>query len=261
MSREGSTVSANASGAPRLYLAPLAGAGAAAPLDARQAHYLTVVLRLQPGDPVRVFNEIDGEWLAHLSRARRNDWSVTLSERIAAPGRLPDVWYLFAPLKHDRLDYLAQKATEMGASRLQPVLTDHTHRQRLNLERLRANAIEAAEQCGLVSLPEVAQPLSLDSALANWPAGRTLIWCDEDRQGSAPLADLAAVPAGPLAVLVGPEGGFSLRERQWLRDLPHVKAVSLGPRILRADTAAVAVLALVQAALGDWGNAPSKVTD
>lgn len=259
MSGEGSTLSAQ--GAPRLYLTPLAGAGAAVPLDAKQAHYLTVVLRLQPGAPVRVFNEAEGEWLAHLSRARRNDWSVTLAEKIAAPGRLPDLWYLFAPLKHDRLDYLAQKVTEMGASRLQPVITDHTHRQHLNVERLRANAIEAAEQCGLVALPEIGQPLSLDSALAGWPAGRALIWCDEDRQNSAPLADLAAVPAGPLAVLVGPEGGFSPRERQWLRGLPQVRAVSLGPRILRADTAAVAVLALVQAVLGDWGNAPSKVTD
>jgi 16S rRNA (uracil1498-N3)-methyltransferase len=264
MSKEGSTVTAEGVqagvGAPRLYLKPLAGA-MAAPLDAKQAHYLSVVLRLAPGAPVRVFNETDGEWLARLAKARRNDWSLTLERKLAAPQRLPDLWYLFAPLKHDRLDYLAQKATEMGASRLIPVITDHTHRQRLNLDRLRANAIEAAEQCGLVSLPEVADLATLDDVLSGWPSGRALIWCDEERGCASPLRDLAAVPPGPLGVLIGPEGGFSRNERERLRALPHVHAISLGPRILRADTAAVAALALVQATLGDWGTATLQVTD
>ena len=259
MSQDGSTAGAVVQG-PRLYLQPLAQ-GVPAPLAAKQAHYLSVVLRLAPGAGVRVFNETDGEWLARLDKARRSDWTLTPERKIAAPQRLHDLWYLFAPLKHDRLDYLAQKATEMGAARLMPVLTGHTHRQRLNLDRLRANAIEAAEQCGLVSLPEVADMARLDDVLASWPAARTLIWCDEDRAGADPLRDLAAMRPGPLAVLVGPEGGFTPDERTRLRALPPVRAISLGPRILRADTAAVAALALVQAALGDWRTATPQVTD
>jgi len=259
MSQDGSTAGAVVQG-PRLYLRPLAQ-GAAAPLEAKQAHYLSVVLRLAPGAGVRVFNETDGEWLARLDKARRNDWTLTPERKIAAPQRLPDLWYLFAPLKHDRLDYLAQKATEMGAARLMPVLTGHTHRQRLNLDRLRANAIEAAEQCGLVSLPEVVETAALGDVLSRWPLGRTLIFCDEDRAGGDPLRDLAAVRRGPLAVLVGPEGGFTLDERARLRALAHVCPISLGPRILRADTAAVAALALVQAALGDWRTDTPQVTD
>ncbi len=259
MSEEGSTGQTDAA-APRLYLRPLAQ-GVAAPLDPKQAHYLSVVLRLPPGAAVRAFNEADGEWVARLARARRNDWSLTPERKLAPPQRLPDLWYLFAPLKHDRLDYLAQKATEMGVCRLMPVLTERTHRQRLNIDRLRANAIEAAEQCGLVSLPEVADLAALDDVLAKWPPGRTLVFCDEDRAGGDPLRDLAALRRGPLAVLVGPEGGFTPDERARLRALAHVCPISLGPRILRADTAAVAALALVQAALGDWGTATPQVTD
>lgn len=262
MSDPGSTVTPDAGPkAARLYRKPLPGAGATVELDPKQAHYLTVVLRHQPGDVVRVFNEADGEWLSRLERVRRNDWRLTLERRIANPDPLPDLWYLFAPLKHERLDYLAQKATEMGVSRLMPVLTEYTHRQRLNLERIQANMIEAAEQCGLVSLPQLDAPAALDDVLARWPADRTLVWCNEERRDSNPLQDLRQVKSGPLAVLIGPEGGFSATERAHLCRLPQVCPLALGPRILRADTAAVAALALVQATCGDWRRATPEVTD
>jgi 16S rRNA (uracil1498-N3)-methyltransferase len=262
MSDPGSTVPLDARPkAARLYRKPLPAAGATVELDPKQAHYLTVVLRHQAGDAVRVFNEADGEWLCRLERARRNDWRLTLEHRIADPDPLPDLWYLFAPLKHERLDYLAQKATEMGACRLMPVLTEHTHRQRLNLDRIQANMIEAAEQCGLVSLPALDPPTALDDVLARWPAKRTLVWCNEDRRDSDPLEDLRRVRIGPLAVLIGPEGGFSAAERTQLFRLPQVCPLALGPRILRADTAAVAALALIQATCGDWRKATPEVTD
>jgi 16S rRNA (uracil1498-N3)-methyltransferase len=239
----------------------LPGAGATVDLDPKQAHYLTVVLRQQPGEIVRVFNEAEGEWVARLERARRNDWRLTLERQIAPPDPLPDLWYLFAPLKHERLDYLAQKATEMGVSRLMPVMTEYTHRQRLNLDRIQANMIEAAEQCGLVSLPALDPPAALNEVLARWPAGRTLVWCNEERRDSDPLLDLQHAAEGPLAVLIGPEGGFSAGERAQLSRLPQVCPLALGPRILRADTAAVAALALVQATRGDWRKATPEVTD
>jgi 16S rRNA (uracil1498-N3)-methyltransferase len=164
----------------------------------------------------------------------------------------PDLHYLFAPLKRARLDYMVQKATEMGASRLVPVITRHTVAERVNTERMRANVIEAAEQCGILRMPEVAEPLKLPTVLQNWDATRTLIFCDEGADQASPLAALEKVRSGPLAVLVGPEGGFSPEEREMIRKVPQAVAVSLGPRIMRADTAAVAALALVNAALGDW---------
>jgi 16S rRNA (uracil1498-N3)-methyltransferase len=236
---------------PRLYVdAPLAEAADVA-LDRAQAHYLGTVLRLKPGSGVLVFNGRDGEWAATLSMARR---TATLT--VGAPTRPQpapaDLHYLFAPLKAARLDYMVQKAVEMGASRLQPVLTRHGQVARVNMQRMRANAIEAAEQCGILALPDVAEPIALIQLLGEWEAARTLVFCDEGADVANPLAALSGLPHSPLAVLVGPEGGFADDERALLLKQPNVVRLSLGPRILRADTAAVAALAVVQAALGDW---------
>jgi 16S rRNA (uracil1498-N3)-methyltransferase len=165
---------------------------------------------------------------------------------------LPDIDYLFAPLKHARLDYLAQKATEMGAARLRPVLTRRTIAERVNIDRIRSNVIEAAEQCNLVGLPQVCEPQALTDVIAAWESERRLIFCDEAGTRSSPLSILGSMSPGPLALLIGPEGGFAPEERKLLLDQGFVTAISLGPRIVRADTAAVAALALVQAVLGDW---------
>ncbi|NVO17168.1 MAG: 16S rRNA (uracil(1498)-N(3))-methyltransferase [Rhodoplanes sp.] len=243
---------------PRLFVeAPLA-AGARVALTAPHLHYLRDVLRLKPGDPVLVFNGADGEWRAALAEEGRRSASLLVEDQIRPQTAARDLHYLFAPLKRARLDYLVQKAVEMGASRLQPVVTRHTQAERVNTSRLRANAIEAAEQCGILALPEVAEPLPLFRALSALEPGRCLVFCDEDAPVADPLAALAAVrgadgTAPPLAVLIGPEGGFSEDERAMLLERDGVIRLALGPRILRADTAAVAALALVQAVLGDWG--------
>jgi len=242
---------------PRLYVdAPLA-AGATVALDAAQANYLGNVLRLKTGDPVLVFNGRDGEWRATLAGAKRR-LALVLGERIRAQTAALDLHYLFAPLKHARLDYMAQKAVEMGASRLQPVVIRHGQVARVNLDRMRANAIDAAEQCGILTLPEIGAPLPLQRAIAARDPARLLVFCDEDAEVKDPVAALSAARAAgsgdplPLAVLVGPEGGFAADERAALLALPNVVRLALGPRILRADTAAVAALALVGAVLGDW---------
>lgn len=236
---------------PRLYVgAPLA-AGADVALDRAQAHYLGTVLRLKPGSRVLVFNGRDGEWAATLASAKRTA-TLTVDAKTRPQTAPADLHYLFAPLKAARLDYMVQKAVEMGVSRLQPVLTRHSQVARVNTPRMRANAIEAAEQCGILSLPEIGEPVSLAQALAGQESGRRLIFCDEGAESTNPVAALAGLSRSPLAVLVGPEGGFAEDERASLLKLPNVVRLSLGPRILRADTAAVAVLALIQALLGDW---------
>jgi 16S rRNA (uracil1498-N3)-methyltransferase len=243
----------------RLYVeAPLAAA-ARIDLPQPQAHYLRNVLRLSDGAEVLVFNGREGEWRAALATNGRKQTHLVVGAQIRPQEPPGDLHYLFAPLKHARLDYMVQKAVEMGASRLQPVLTRHTQTERLNIARMQANVIEAAEQCGVLAVPEVAVPMKLDAALAAWPAERLLIFCDEEAPVQDPLLALTQVwksevpkRAVPLAVLIGPEGGFETRERAALLALPHVIRISLGPRILRADTAGVAALALVQAILGDW---------
>jgi len=243
---------------PRLFVeAPLAG-GCTLGLDPAQANYLRNVLRLKAGAPVLVFNSRDGEWRATLAESGKRALSLQVSEQTRAQTQPLDLHYLFAPLKHARLDYMVQKAVEMGASRLQPILTRHTQVTRVNLERMRANAIEATEQCGILTLPEIAAPMSLERMLAERDPARLLIFCDEEAEHKDPLAALAAArPAAdgarpPLAVLIGPEGGFAEDERTALLRAPNVVRLALGPRILRADTAAVAALALVAAVLGDW---------
>jgi 16S rRNA (uracil1498-N3)-methyltransferase len=236
----------------RLYVdAPLDG-GRTAELDRAQAHYLTTVLRLKAGDAILVFNGRDGEWRATLEGGKR-DVALRIGARARLQTATGDLHYLFAPLKSARLDYMVQKAVEMGASHLRPVLTRHGQVARVNLARMRANAIEAAEQCGILALPQIAAPVELKTVLADWEAPRHLVFCDESADVADPLTALASVPRHtPLAVLVGPEGGFAAEERAALLKLPNVVRLPLGPRILRADTAAVAALALVQAAIGDW---------
>ena len=237
---------------PRLYVEAPLHAGADVGLDRPQAHYLTTVLRLKPGDGVLVFNGRDGEWRACLAGQKRAA-SLAVAQQTRAQTAPADLHYLFAPLKSARLDYMVQKAVEMGSSRLQPLLTRHGQVARVNLERMAANAVEAAEQCGILCVPEIGAPVSLSQFVATRDPRRTLVFCDEGAEIADPIAALKTIaPHTPLAVLVGPEGGFADDERAALLKLPNVVRLSLGPRILRADTAAVAALAVVQAVLGDW---------
>jgi len=237
---------------PRLYLEAPLEAGAVVALDRAQTHYLTTVLRLKAGDRVLAFNGRDGEWSASLD-PRQRAACLVVGARTRDQTAPSDLHYLFAPLKAARLDYMVQKAVEMGASRLQPVLTRHGQVARVNAARLRANAIEAAEQCGILALPEIGQMMALPRLIAALDPGRWLVFCDESAEVADPLAALEAVPPhAPLAVLVGPEGGFARDERAALLLRPNAVRLALGPRILRADTAAVAALALVQAVRGDW---------
>jgi 16S rRNA (uracil1498-N3)-methyltransferase len=238
---------------PRLYVdAPLAS-GAAVPLEREQSNYLGNVLRLAAGDSVLVFNGRDGEWRASIARRKRPD-SLIIGAQTRPQDRLPDLAYVFAPLKHARLDYMVQKAVEMGACRLEPVLTRFTQVSRVNGERMRANVIEAAEQCGILSIATVAEPAPLERYLGGRDTGRLLVFCDEAAEVADPLEALKAgrADAGGVDILIGPEGGFAEEERTLLLRQPKTLRLALGPRILRADTAAVAALALVQVALGDW---------
>ncbi len=237
--------------APRLFVDAALSAGLTHPLDRAQQNYLSNVLRLSEGEDVIVFNGRHGEWRAELRTPGRKQAALELVALVREQTPAGDLEYLFAPLKHARLDYMVQKAVEMGASRLRPVTTRRTQVARVNLERMRANAIEAAEQCGILSLPEIDAVATLASVIAAWPSERTLVFCDEDAGPGDPVATLTAI-RGPIAVLIGPEGGFDPTEREALLALPAVVRVALGPRILRADTAAVAALALVQALAGDW---------
>ena len=236
---------------PRLFVTGALVPGAEITPAPGQAHYLINVLRLKVGGRVLLFNGADGEWLAEIAQCHKRACTLSVLSRTRAQTQPCDLHYLFAPLKRARLDYLVQKATEMGASLLQPVMTARTVSDRVNLERMRANVVEAAEQCGILSVPEVRAPVNLAEAMAGWDNARRLILCDEDAAPGDPLAVLAKLTPGPLAVLIGPEGGFTEQEREMIRAKPFVTAISLGPRILRADTAGIAALALVQAALGD----------
>ena len=238
--------------APRLYVECPLAAGRTAPCSPPQAHYLANVMRLKPGARVLLFNGRDGEWLAEIASIRRNVYELAVLEKVRDQSGGPDILYLFAPLKKARLDYAAQKATELGVAALRPVLTRRTVAERVKIERMRANAIEAAEQCGVLRVPEIFEPEKLETALEGWPPERTLVFADEAAPVASPLVALRAVPSGPSALIIGPEGGFDPDERRMLLGQPFVHAVSLGPRVMRADTAAVAALALMNAILGDW---------
>ena len=249
-----------ASGRARLYIEESLSAGASLTLEKEQSHYLVTVLRMGEGEAVLLFNGRDGEWAARIAEAHKKNCVLELTAQTRAQEPLPDIWLLFAPVKRARLDFIAQKATEMGAAVIQPVFTERTVVTRLKDERLQANAVEAAEQCGLVAVPEVREAEKLGALLAKWDEiapGRRILFCDENEGPGATRAALEKLAAdgakgSPLAVLVGPEGGFSPGEREMLRGRSDTLAISLGPRIMRADTAAIAALAVAGLMLGDW---------
>jgi 16S rRNA (uracil1498-N3)-methyltransferase len=236
----------------RLFIEAPLSAGAVYEASKEQFNYLVNVLRFEAGDAVLVFNGRDGEWRAELSFPTRKRLFLTAIEQTRPQPAPCDLHYLFAPLKVGRLDYLVQKAVEMGAGLLQPVMTQHVQGRIGNLDRVRANVIEAAEQCGVLGIPEVTEPQRLEDLLADWPKDRRIIFCDEGDAGQNPLTLLSSIKEKKLALLIGPEGGFSESEQDLLRSLDFVSAIPLGPRILRADTAAVAAMAVIQAAIGDW---------
>ena len=239
--------------APRLFVDAPLQEGARIELERNQSNYLGNVLRLAAGETILVFNGRDGEWRAEIDGRKRPD-SLSIVAQTRPQDRLPDIAYVFAPLKHARLDYMVQKAVEMGTSALQPVLTRHTQVSRVNVERMRANVIEAAEQCGILSLAAVAEPVALERYLEKRATSRLLVFCDEAAEIGNPIEALrqGLTANDGIDILIGPEGGFAEEERALLLRQSRILRLSLGPRILRADTAGVAALALVQAALGDW---------
>lgn len=237
---------------PRLYVEPDLAAGTQLTLSKEQSLYLAAVLRKSVGDEVVLFNGRDGAWLGRLVSDSKKSVVLELVEQIAPQTPPSGLWYGFAPLKTERLDYVIQKAVEMGAGTIQPVLTRFTQVGRLKHERLVANAIEAAEQCEVLSVPTVEAEVTLERLLDAWPTDRALILADEGEASSSPVEALSALRGRKVGLLIGPEGGFSDEERARLRALPYVVPISLGPRILRADTAAVAALAVIQAIIGDW---------
>jgi 16S rRNA (uracil1498-N3)-methyltransferase len=238
----------------RLYVDQPLGAGQPVALNGDQAHYLFAVMRLAKGAAVLLFNGRDGEWRAEVAEAGKRGGVLICTDQTAPLRMPPDLWLLFAPIKKARTDFIVEKAAEMGAARILPVQTRHTNADRIRQDRLQAHAVEAAEQCGGTFVPEVADLQPLDRVLDAWPEGRRLLWCDEHLAGApVTLGALAALPRGPWAILIGPEGGFAASEQARLSALPQVVRASLGPRILRADTAAVAALTLWQIAQGDWG--------
>ncbi|KQT69770.1 MULTISPECIES: 16S rRNA (uracil(1498)-N(3))-methyltransferase [unclassified Aureimonas] len=239
---------------PRLHVAADLSEGMAIEAEPAQANYLQNVLRLGAGDTVLLFNGRDGEWRAELVPLSKKRLTLRPLRRLREQVPAGDLHYLFAPLKQARLDYMVQKAVEMGAGRLQAVLTQHVQAPRVNLDRIAANAVEAAEQCGILALPEIAPTIRLAEVLANFDAGRSLVFCDERAPEGSAIEALKAAPRRPISLLIGPEGGFSEPERALLLAHPATLAISLGPRILRADTAAVAALAVVQASVGDWSD-------
>jgi 16S rRNA (uracil1498-N3)-methyltransferase len=239
---------------PRLYVATRLAPAAEIELTAAQAHYLRNVLRLSIGAAVAAFNATDGEWICRIEEAGNRRMRLTAERRLrrAEPETEPDLWLLFAPIKRARLDWLIEKATELGVSALLPVWTARTESQRINLERLRAHAVEASEQSERLSVPELRDPEQLGRVLAGWPEERQLVVCDESGEGT-PISEVAAaLGPGAAALLVGPEGGFDQRELDAVSKLSFVRRVGLGPRVLRTETAALAALAVLQAIAGDW---------
>ena len=234
----------------RLYVEHPLGPSQSVPLTREQAHYLFNVMRLGAGETVALFNGRDGEWAAAVAEAGKRGGRLECEAQTAPQLDPPDLWLLFAPIKKARTDFIVEKAAEMGAARILPVQTEYTNAERIRQDRLQAHAVEAAEQCGGTFVPEVTALARLDRVLADWDPARSIMFCDEAEAGAGRALDAAR--GGPWAVLIGPEGGFSDAERARLAALPQAHAVSLGPRILRADTAAVAALTLWQDRLGDW---------
>jgi 16S rRNA (uracil1498-N3)-methyltransferase len=237
---------------PRLYVSVNLTAGAAVTPGDPAIHYLRHVLRLEAGAKLLVFNGRDGEWEARLALPSKRDVRIEILKQTRAQPEASALHYAFAPVKQARLDFIVQKAVEMGAGRLTPVITQHTQVTRVNSERVRANAIEAAEQCGVLALPEIEEAMPFADWLAGISPERVIVFCDEDAEISDPLRALREAPSGAVTLIVGPEGGFHTKEREAILSHTRVARISLGPRILRADTAAVAALALLQVVRGDW---------
>lgn len=242
---------------PRLFVEDSLAEGAELVLDGQKANYLGAVLRLQQSAQVKLFDDRTGEWLGEITEAGKRRVSIRIAARLRGREPVPDLWLLFAPIKRGRIDWIAEKAAELGVARLVPVLTRRTIVDRVNSDRLRAHMIEAAEQCERTALPELAEPVKLPGLLESWPSGRCLLFADET--GGEPMAQVAA-PA-PAAILIGPEGGFTPDEREAIRTLPEARPVSLGPRILRSDTAALAAVSLWMAKAGDWGRHAPRQAD
>ncbi len=240
----------------RLFVESHLEKGASVVREDDAAHYITRVMRMKEGERVALFNGRHGEWAASVHDVRKHAVELRVEEQLRDYLAPADIWLCFAPIKFGRIDYLIQKATELGASVLQPVMTQFTQSERVNEQRLRANAIEAAEQCERVEVPELKAPLGLRDLLATWPKDRILLFADESGRGRALACVLPELKDKPLGVLIGPEGGFSPDERTLLYRIAHVVGVGLGPRILRADTAAIALLAAIQSSIGDWNIAP-----
>jgi 16S rRNA (uracil1498-N3)-methyltransferase len=236
----------------RLYLDAALSPGARVVPDESQFHYLLHVMRAKAGDRIRIFNGRDGEWLSEIVDKTKRTCALVCERQIGPQVEVPDVWLAFSPIKKTPADYVAQKATELGVRALIPVFTRRTIAARVNLDRVRANAIEAAEQSGRLSVPEVREPVRLEALLTNWPGTRRLVFCDEAGDANTLREALGSEPDGPFAILTGPEGGFDPEERALLREQPFVIPVTLGSRILRADTAALAALAVWQSVKGDW---------
>ncbi|WP_447749797.1 16S rRNA (uracil(1498)-N(3))-methyltransferase [Sphingopyxis fribergensis] len=235
---------------PRLFIDLPLGPDAAPVIDGNAAHYLQGVMRLKVGDPVLLFDNRSGEWLAVIADAAKRSLTLRIERQTHGLEQVPDLWLCFAPVKKARLDWIIEKATELGVRRLQPVITERTIVERVKHERLEAQIVEACEQCGRTALPSLAEPVKLPQLLANWPSDRALLFADE--AGGVPLVAVGA-PA-PAAILTGPEGGFTARERDMLIAHAAVRRIALGPRILRAETAAIAAVSLWMAQHGDWSG-------
>ena len=235
---------------PRLYVTQLLEGAGQIMIAGAQAHYLAGVMRAKPGDPVRLFDDISGEWLAEVAHIGKRDLVLDVKAKLAPRETVPDLWLLTAPIKKGRIDWIVEKACELGVDHIVPVWTRRTVIDKINHERLTAHMIEAAEQCGRTALPTLAPLAKLEQLLHGWPINRTLLFADES--GGIPM--MQAMTSGPTAILIGPEGGFTEEERAMIRALPQAKAISLGRRILRADTAAVAAISLWMASAGDWAT-------
>lgn len=235
---------------PRLFVEPALTEGELRRIDGPQGHYLASVMRLKAGDPVKLFDDATGEWLAVAAEVRKRDVTLEVREQLRVREAVPDLWLCAAPIKKGRIDWVAEKACELGVARLAPVLTRRAVVDKLNLDRLRSHMIEAAEQCGRTALPELAEPVKLAAMLKDWPADRALFFADET--GGAPALEAMREHRGPAAILIGPEGGFDADERDAIRAMPLAVGITLGPRILRAETAAAAAVSLWMGAAGDW---------
>jgi 16S rRNA (uracil1498-N3)-methyltransferase len=234
---------------PRLFVEQALADGMDVYIDGNPAHYLLGVMRLKESAPVKLFNDVSGEYLATVATVGKRDLVLRVEAKLRSREAVPDLWLCQALIKKDRFDWIAEKACELGAARFVPLLTARCVADKVKEDRLRAQMIEAAEQCERTALPEIAPLAKLDALLKNWPEGRTLYFCDE--RGGEAFGGI--IKAGPAAILIGPEGGFTDAENEAIRAHPSAIAVSLGPRILRADTAAVAALSVWMAAQGDWG--------